>query len=129
MKIKRADVPLLTTAILKKQGYKCPLCNGSLTATSIKTPALDHDHTTGYVRGVLCLNCNGIEGKVFNLSRRAKNKISTQEWLRNLLDYWLLHSAPQHGGLIHHTHMTEEDKRIQRNKKAAVRRAATKRKV
>lgn len=127
-KLKRSDVPLVTADLLKRQGYKCPLCEGSLTAAAVKNPALDHDHATGFVRGVLCINCNGIEGKVFNLARRAKNKLTAQHWLNNLSIYWALHAQPAYGGLIHHTHKTEEEKRVERNRKAAAKRAAVKRK-
>jgi hypothetical protein len=40
-------------ALIESQGGRCPLCG---------RPApnhVDHDHTTGRVRGVLCFNCNG----------------------------------------------------------------------
>jgi hypothetical protein len=126
-KLKRSDVPLVTAAILKRQDFKCPLCEGSLRATAAKTPALDHDHATGFVRGVLCVHCNGIEGKVFNLSRRAKNKLTPKQWLANLQQYWETHSTPRYGGLIHHTHKTEEEARLARNAKARRARAKAKR--
>lgn len=124
--MKRSDVAAVTAALLKKQGYKCPLCGGSLKATSKKTPALDHDHQTGYIRDVLCLNCNGIEGKVFNLARRAKNDLSPEQWVLNLVKYWERHTVVQHGGVFHHTHQTAEEKRLARNKKARLRRARLK---
>ena len=125
-RIKRKDVQALTAKLLKEQGYKCPLCHGPMRAGSKKQPVLDHDHQTGAVRGVLCRNCNGIEGKVFNLARRAKNNLSEFEWLVNLARYWKLHSTPQHGGIFHHTHKTDEEKRIERNRKARERRAKAK---
>ena len=95
-------------------------------ANSKKEPVLDHDHTTGFLRDVLCRNCNGIEGKVFNLARRAKAGLTTEEWLRNLVAYWERHASPQHGGILHHTHKTEEEKRLARNAKARAKRAAAK---
>jgi len=124
-KIKRVEVPVVTKALLKQQQYKCALCDGSLKAGSKKDPVLDHDHTTGNVRSVLCRNCNGIEGKVFNLSRRAKNKKTESEWIQSLLDYWKQHEVSNHG-LIHYTHKTDEEKRLERNKKAKLRRARAK---
>lgn len=42
--------------ILKKQGGKCAIC-GSKDFRG-KLPHIDHDHITGEVRGLLCLNCN-----------------------------------------------------------------------
>lgn len=97
-----------------------------MTASSKKRPALDHCHTTGFLRDVVCINCNGVEGKVFNLARRAKAGLTVEEWLRNLLSYYERHSTPQHGGVLHHTHKTEEEKRLARNAKARKARAKLK---
>lgn len=124
--MKRSQVPLVTAELLKRQEYRCPLCQGSLRTTSVKNPALDHDHSTGYVRDVLCVNCNGIEGKTFNLVRRARGQLGTIQWLENLIAYYRRHETPQHGGIFHHTHETPEEKRLKRNAKAAARRKAIK---
>ena len=40
--------------ILKKQGFKCPVCYRNIT----KNPSVDHDHITGKIRGLICNNCN-----------------------------------------------------------------------
>lgn len=125
-RIKLSQVAQVRTALLKKQGYVCPLCTGSMRANSKKKPALDHDHETGFLRDVLCLNCNGIEGKVFNLARRAKADLTPMEWLENLIAYHKRHAEPQHGGIFHNTHKTEEEKRLERNRKARLRRASLK---
>lgn len=120
-------MPTLTAAILKQQNYKCAICGGSLNATATKRPALDHDHQTGFVRGVLCINCNGIEGKVFNLARRARADNTEFQWLVNLARYWQKYQTPQHGGILHHTHKSEEEKRLARNLKARKKRLELKR--
>ena len=92
-----------------------------------KKPALDHDHITGYIRDVLCLNCNGMEGKVFNLARRGAGKSkSPMEWLKALLEYHVRHETPQHGGILHNTHKTAEEKRLATNAKARRKRASAK---
>lgn len=111
--------------LLKKQGSVCPLCDGKL-GPKEKQPVLDHCHVTGYVRDVLCRNCNGIEGKVFNLARRAKNGMTELEWLERMVAYHTRHQIPQHGGVLHPTHKTEAEKRLARNKKARERRAKLK---
>lgn len=40
--------------ILQRQGNMCAICLDEFTAT----PHVDHDHSTGEVRGFLCSNCN-----------------------------------------------------------------------
>lgn len=39
--------------MLEKQKGKCPICRKKL-----KRPSIDHCHSTGKVRGVLCRHCN-----------------------------------------------------------------------
>lgn len=125
-RITAAQAVTVREALAKKQGYVCPLCTGSMRKNAKKNPALDHDHSTGYLRDVLCINCNGIEGKVFNLVRRAKGELATETWLANLMQYYARHSTPQHGGILHHTHRTEQEKREATNAKARKKRAAAK---
>jgi len=43
--------------ILKQQGNKCAIC-GQSPHTEIRAWHLDHDHTNGMIRGVLCSRCN-----------------------------------------------------------------------
>lgn len=125
-RIKASQAAAVREAILKAQGYKCPLCEQSLRASAKKSPALDHDHATGYLRDVLCLNCNGMEGKVFSLARRARALGTEYEWLTRLLRYYERHQTPQHGGIFYHTHKTAEEQRLARNKKARLTRAKAK---
>ena len=125
-RMKLGQVETVRQKLLVKQSYRCPLCDGTMFGNSKKNPALDHDHNTGYLRDVLCINCNGIEGKVFNLVRRARGTLTTEERLRNLLGYYQRHSTPQHGGIFHHTHKTAEEKRLATNKKARLKRAKAK---
>lgn len=42
------------------QGGKCYICQRATGAS--KKLAVDHDHETGYVRGLLCGNCNKLLG-------------------------------------------------------------------
>jgi len=39
------------------QGDRCAICE------EVKTLLVDHDHATGFVRGLLCIRCNTSEGK------------------------------------------------------------------
>lgn len=128
MKLMMKHIPIVRERLLKHQNRICPLCGGVMGGTG-KKPALDHDHVTGFVRDVICLNCNGIEGKITNLANRAKHKMTKLEWLRNLVAYLERHETPRHGGVIHPTHKTEAEKRLARNKKAQKRRAEIKAKA
>lgn len=119
-KLKHAEVAQVREAIRAKQGRACPLCEEPLPAANA---CLDHDHVTGHIRGALCRNCNGIEGKINNLIRRAKKKLTPAKWLDNLRAYRVHHETSQHK-LIHPTHKTEAEKRDARNAKARAKRAA-----
>ncbi len=67
----------------------CPLCNRSMTTIPSRNRVVDHDHKTGAIRGVMCRNCNSLEGKVHNICVRAGNFIPNIQWLRNLIQYWI----------------------------------------
>lgn len=45
-----------------------------------KSAAIDHDHDTGKIRGVLCNNCNLMEGQIQRVP-------CPEEWVQNLLNY------------------------------------------
>ena len=52
--------------ILKNQNNKCALCEKSETIKrngKILSLAVDHDHRTGKIRGLLCFHCNTAIGK------------------------------------------------------------------
>lgn len=48
--------------MLEEQGGVCAVCGG--TCKTGKALAVDHDHETGKVRGLLCSNCNQAIGKL-----------------------------------------------------------------
>lgn len=121
MRIKISDIPALREKIIAEQAGKCCLCDIDL---KLVVPCLDHDHETGFIRGVLCGNCNGIEGKIHNLVRRAKRQKSKQIYLLNINAYWTKHFLNPRTE-IHPTHKTSDEKRLRRNKKARERRKKT----
>ena len=45
-------------SMLLQQNNRCAICNESLDLTNPKKVCIDHDHSTGKVRGILCRNCN-----------------------------------------------------------------------
>ncbi len=118
MRIKNSEIPALREKIIAEQQGKCWLCDIDL---KIVVPCLDHDHETGFIRGVLCGNCNGIEGKIHNLARRAKRDKTKYHFISRMLEYWNLHSSTPRKE-IHPTHKTPDEKRLRRNKKARERR-------
>jgi hypothetical protein len=46
--------------MLKKQNHKCGVCGTELMVD--KSTCVDHCHTTGAVRGIVCTNCNLLLG-------------------------------------------------------------------
>lgn len=64
--------------MLKSQGNLCAIC-GNL-ETIDRAMAVDHDHVTGLVRGILCSNCNNGLGRFKDDIKVLENAI---EYLRN----------------------------------------------
>jgi hypothetical protein len=49
------------TALLDEQGGVCAICKGGRSGPGNRLH-VDHDHTTGVVRGLLCSRCNTAVG-------------------------------------------------------------------
>jgi hypothetical protein len=119
-RIKASQVPSIRERLQFQQDNLCMLCKRPF--SKAKRSALDHDHRSGYIRDVLCINCNGMEGRIFSLARRGGGSGNESSWLKSLVDYYHRHLTVQHGGLIHYTHKTDDEKRIALNTKARLRR-------
>ena len=70
----RANQVQLKAKLLAEQNGVCAICGGNRGPNAL---ALDHDHTTGDVRGLLCRPCN------LGLGHFADNP----EWLRKAADF------------------------------------------
>lgn len=120
-KLKASEVADYKEFLMKEQGYKCPLCGGSLKAITAVNRVLDHDHEHGFCRAVVCRGCNGAEGKILNVvsgyGKAGNNRYFQIKWLKNLVEYWEKHQTPQ-TDRIYHRHQTEAEKREARNRKA-----------
>ena len=66
----------------------CPLCNRDMDTVISRNKVVDHDHKTGQIRGVLCRNCNALEGKLNNICVRSGNWITHKQFLLNIIKYW-----------------------------------------
>jgi hypothetical protein len=118
MRLRTKDIPATRTKLMQMQGGTCLLCFIPLADNN---PCLDHDHQTGRIRGVLCGNCNGIEGKMFNLARRAKRDRTPADFVASVLAYWEAAEMYPHD-LWHPAHRTPDEKRLLRNKRARLKR-------
>lgn len=121
-RLKTSELPLVKRALIQKQNGRCPLCSEPLTLTNA---CVDHDHTSGLIRGALCRNCNGIEGKIRNLVTRARRGAPHKDYLGKLILYWIHHETDR-TRLYHPLHKTADEKRERTNKKARELRAKKK---
>ena len=55
--------------IVKKQNNKCKICLTDFSLLSRKNIHVDHDHSSGKVRGLLCARCNRVLGLLEESSR------------------------------------------------------------
>lgn len=97
VKLKTTEIKALRERLSKEQGGICPLCGKPL-----NEPCLDHQHKlkktdepgvdgAGLVRGVLCRDCNALEGRIWNaMSRHLQPKTVAErvEFLKKLVCYY-----------------------------------------
>jgi hypothetical protein len=92
--LKYKEIKQYRESIWKEQEYKCAICKLEIDQAEC---CLDHQHNTkketigengaGLIRGVLCRNCNSLEGKIWNNSKRYGKFAMLPTFLRNLADY------------------------------------------
>jgi len=121
--LKSNQVASVLDQLVKRQGNKCAICGKPF--TKVDKPVLDHCHYTGFIREAVHNSCNGAEGRVKTKAQLGHKGVHAYDYLIGLGEYLSKHSKPQIN-LIHPTHMTPEQKRIQRNAKARAVRAKKK---
>lgn len=124
-RLSKSQIPTHKKKLVEEQNGKCAICEIDLSSVPTRDICLDHCHRNGHVRAALCRNCNGIEGKIYNLATRGKRGRSPSDFLTRILAYWDKHSDPENP-IYHPDHKTEDEKREARNKKARVKRARAK---
>lgn len=120
-KLKSSEVSSFRASKLAAQGGYCLLCGEQIADGEA---VLDHDHKTGFVRGVLHSGCNAMLGHVEN--NRPRYRLlggRLRRWLESVFTY--VHADYGHNPL-HPTHRTEDQKRELTNKRARKARAAKK---
>lgn len=113
--------PYRQQLLANKQGGRCALCN-----RRPAVPCLDHCHSTGVVRGVLCRGCNALLGKIENNAPRNGLRGSDLHTYLMKIPAYLIAGERGGCGILHNTWKTEDEKRLARNAKAVNTRAAKK---
>lgn len=91
---------------------RCPLCGREMRYVESKNQTVDHDHKTGLIRGILCRNCNGLEGRINNLCTRAGVHINKADFLYNIIKYWNTYTKPAKGKKYYYPGTTENNGRL-----------------
>ncbi len=115
MRLKRSEIAPYRSKTLEEQGHNCALCLETVTSDQA---VLDHDHRSGYIRGVLHRGCNALLGKIEN--SLTMNKISPNR-LKNILDNLQFYTN-QHHAVLHPTHLTPEERKLRTKRRAKLRR-------
>ena len=112
-----SQVAVVRARKLTEQGGACALCGEQPVA-----PCLDHCHTNGHIRGVLCRGCNALLGKLENNRKRygLGNDLRFAKFCNGVAAYL---SRYRFGDVFHPTHKTADEKRLARNAAARKKRA------
>jgi len=94
--LKKSEVKDYRESLLKEQNSICPLCKQHINKNDA---ALDHDHDSGLVRGVIHGTCNSLEGVIKSrFTRSGVHKLTDLlTYLANLITYL----TKEHGNVLH----------------------------
>ena len=108
--MKHKDIRPLRKRLWEEQNHICPVC---LKEMLFEESALDHDHKTTLVRGVLCKRCNSLEGMLRSKWKRSGifKRVDFTEMLGNLYNYLMQDQHPY----IHPSHVQKKPKLMKRS--------------
>lgn len=126
MKLSNAQLKPVRDKIRADQRGLCALCAQPL---SVPDAVLDHCHKHGFIRGALHRSCNSLLGVLENNRKRfgLGDDLAFAAFMKGAHDYIVKHATPQ-TNLVHPTFLTEDEKRLRKNRLAVKRRAAAKEK-
>lgn len=134
-RIPRPQLRAVMMMLWQRQGGKCGICGERIDITVMGKASnyvVDHDHTTGEIRGVLHRSCNAAEGKVANAAgqwgAKSMRYVDILVFLKKLVHY-LENSG---SGMMYPDHKTPEQKKdaaLLKRRKAYALKAAKERQV
>lgn len=117
-KLKSSEISQHRASKLTEQGGRCALCMDPIEHGDA---VLDHDHRTGYCRGVLHSGCNSMLGHIEN--NRPRYRMLGARLMRWALSIFAYIHKDYSDQPVHPLHKTEDEKRLLKNKRARVARA------
>lgn len=125
-KLARSQLRPVGLRLLQQQGGVCPLCMKPVDLTEKGALVVDHDHTTGQIRGALHRSCNSALGRMDNAIGRWGCKSMAYPdilaWAKRAIAYYEQPATD----MIYPSHKTEEELRLERNAKERKARATRK---
>lgn len=124
-KLKHSEVKPTREARWVSNKLRCEICGLSLKQSDI---VLDHCHKRGWIRGAVHRGCNSLLGNLENNAPRFGIPTDSPQFFAFLHGSagYLQRNTTCHTGLIHPLYKDENEKREIRNKKARIKRAASK---
>lgn len=103
--ITNSQISQIRSRLLESQGFKCAICEKDLDPKDTGNCNVDHQHLfkseelgvngNGLIRGVLCRDCNALEGKIWNAIHRFHSERvlgnpveGRKDIIKRILGYW-----------------------------------------
>lgn len=121
MRLKASEIKEVRRRLWEEQGKRCAITGMPL---PWEAAVLDHNHSTGAVRGVVHRGANSLLGKLEN--NAARYGVRDIGVFTNGVAAYLRKHMVNITGLLHPTHKSPDEKRDLRNKRARASRAKKK---